>query len=142
MFNAIADEVFVANQKKGFYEDTEDLKAVVRDHAPHLLPVLHGLFIAQRIALLHSELSEALESNRKAKNFHDKWLDLDWNGMSDKNFKEAFEEHIKDTFEDEIADTQIRTLDLAGCEGLNLDFHVKQKLRYNSLRPHKHGKKY
>lgn len=142
MFNAMASEIFTSNHKKGFYEDGESIRSIIEKHQPDLLPAVDRLLFAQRIALLHSELSEALESDRKNKVFDRKWRDLDWNAMDDENFKEAFELHIKDTVEDEIADTQIRELDLAGNQDIDLDFHVKQKLRYNSLRPYKHGKTY
>ncbi len=46
------------------------------------------------------------------------------------------------TFEDEAADMMIRVMDLASYLGIDLDAHVKAKMRYNSLRPIKHGKKY
>jgi len=36
----------------------------------------------------------------------------------------------------------IRVMDLAAIKGVNLEMHIKAKMRYNALRPHKHGKKY
>ena len=66
------------------------------------------------LALIHSELSEALEAFRK---------------RDDANLIE------------ELADVQIRLLDLAG--GLTADFekHVLRKMAKNRTRGHKHGGK-
>ena len=33
-------------------------------------------------------------------------------------------------------------MDLAAFEGVDLEKHIKAKMRFNSLREHKHGKKY
>ncbi len=43
---------------------------------------------------------------------------------------------------DKYTDVMIRVMDLANYKGIDLEFHVKAKMRYNSLRPYKHGKKY
>lgn len=60
----------------------------------------------------------------------------------DDKFKRAFVSTVKDTFEDELADVMIRVMDLAAFKGIDLEAHIKAKMRYNSLREHKHGKKY
>jgi NTP pyrophosphatase (non-canonical NTP hydrolase) len=44
--------------------------------------------------------------------------------------------------EDELADIMIRVMALAAYKGINLESHIKAKMRYNSLREYKHGKKY
>jgi hypothetical protein len=44
--------------------------------------------------------------------------------------------------EDEVADAIIRLLDFCGARGIDIDWHIKNKLRYNATREHKHGKKY
>jgi NTP pyrophosphatase (non-canonical NTP hydrolase) len=53
-----------------------------------------------------------------------------------------FEILIKNTVEDEIADVLIRTLDLCGWLGIDIEKHVEWKMRYNESRKYKHGKKY
>lgn len=78
--------------------------------------------IGEKIALIHSELSEGLEGARK---------DL----MSNKI--EGFT-----NLEEEFADAVIRMMDL--CEKLNLDLigAILSKSEYNKKRPYKHGKNF
>ena len=87
-------------------------------------------------------IGEMLEAHRK-----DNWSSVisSYSYLFEKGddaFNSLFESLIKDTFEDELADTVIRCLDLAGYLDIDIEAHVKAKLRYNSLRPYKHGKKY
>lgn len=92
------------------------------------------LNIGEKLMLITSELSEALEADRK---------DNHYTGRTDMDFAPAvFEQYIKDTFQDELADAAIRLFDLAGRLGIDLEWHIKQKMTYNASRPHKHGKKY
>lgn len=70
--------------------------------------------VARCLALIHSEVSEALEALR-----HD---DLD-------------------NFGEELADTVIRVFDLCGGLGIDLEWAVLSKMEANRLRSHKHGGK-
>lgn len=143
--NNLAANIHAANVEKGFYEDFFNLQDAVNPYSNKELTIcLNQTFDAQRIALIHSEASEALEANRKGKLcilLEEELNSLVMQGDSG-SFKEDFEKIVKDTEEDEIADTFIRLMDYVGFKGINLDLHVKAKLRYNSLRPKKHGKSF
>lgn len=88
--------------------------------------------------LIVSELGEAMEAHRKGH----KAAHLDYESDITREYKEAFEEHIKDSFEDEIADAIIRLLDMCGGLGIDIGWHIKEKLRYNKTREMFHGKRY
>tara|TARA_R110002126_G_scaffold94290_3_gene222684 strand:+ start:1011 stop:1379 length:369 start_codon:yes stop_codon:yes gene_type:complete len=115
-----AKEIHQANVDKGFYEKPVEV-------GTHLM-------------LITSELAEALEADR-----HRISADVDTfqeelaTGIP---FKETFKTNIKDSYEDEIADAMIRLLDHCGYRGIDIDFHIKEKLKYNKTREVRHGKKY
>jgi NTP pyrophosphatase (non-canonical NTP hydrolase) len=123
MINQLALEIHENSKSKGFYDETVN--------------------IPEKIALIHSEASEALEADRE-----DKYSKLKTAGLenmlkeSDEVFSAIFRVGVKDTFQDELADIVIRVFDLAACKGIDIENHILAKMRYNSLRPHKHGKKY
>lgn len=100
---------------------------------------------AEKLMLIVSEISEALEADRKSYyadlgNSDLQVIEADM--LNDEDYKALFERKVKNTFEDELADALIRILDLAHKKGINLEWHIRAKMRYNSLRPYKHGKKY
>lgn len=68
------------------------------------------------IALMHSELSEALEALRN--------------------------HGSKDNVAEELADCCIRIFDYCGAREIDLEKKLQQKIEYNKGRPYRHGKKF
>jgi len=77
----------------------------------------------EKIALMHSELSEALEALREG---NPKDLKLP-----------KF-----DNLDIELADTIIRILDYCGHKGINIGEAVFAKIEYNETRQYKHAKEF
>ncbi|OGR25928.1 MAG: hypothetical protein A2139_14190 [Desulfobacca sp. RBG_16_60_12] len=74
------------------------------------------------IALIHSELSEALEAMRQ--------------GNPPAEHIEGFS-----AVEEELADTVIRVMDLAGYQGYRVGEAIIAKMEFNRTRPERHGGK-
>jgi NTP pyrophosphatase (non-canonical NTP hydrolase) len=72
------------------------------------------LLVSQKLCLIHSEISEAMEGHRKNK----------------------MDDHLphRKSIEVELADAVIRIADLAGALGLDLGGAIAEKMRYNSVR--------
>lgn len=71
------------------------------------------------LALIISELSEALEADRKGK-VADRLALIVCKSSVCEFCALFFETYIKDTFQDEIADTCIRIFDFCGLKGINV----------------------
>lgn len=80
------------------------------------------------LMLVITELSEAVEADRKGKYFKGiSTFEREFNRYSalvdeNKRFECAFEKYVKDTVPDEMADAVIRLLDLTGLRGISLEF--------------------
>ena len=132
--NDLSKSIFKGNEAKGFWDKR--------------------INIGEKLMLVTSELSEALEADRKKsmdKTILENFVN-EYNNTSDgyvktqeeidDNFIASFKNNIKDSFQDEIADAIIRLLDLSGGLGIDIGTHIELKLKYNATRAHMHGKKY
>ena len=105
VFNEIAGAIHHWAQGKGFWPPSE-----------------HGRNFGEQIALMHSELSEALEGHRT----------------------KAMDKHLP-VYQSpavELADTIIRILDTCAALGWPIGEILMAKMAFNCGRPYKHGKEY
>lgn len=134
-FNALASEAHETAVSKGWWDsnDAGNLRDMVSDQTNELRPEERDFLASvarkleqkndgEMIALMHSELSEALEALRHG------------NPPSD---------HIPEFsgVEEEIADTIIRCCDLACARGWRVAEALVAKMEMNKSRAHKHGGK-
>ena len=142
--NELRDIVYENALDKGFNDDAY----YANDYTSNDKELQNGIkhaFFAQKIALVHTELSEATEADRKNRRADLAGLESDIIFNSDhmpEAFIESFETLVKDTLEDELADALIRILDIAGAYQIDIKSHVEYKIKYNNTRIHKHGKLY
>jgi NTP pyrophosphatase (non-canonical NTP hydrolase) len=111
-FNRVQKQVAKTNMEKGFREP--DLRATTEEQ--------HHARIGLKIALITSELSEALEAVRK-------------DTVQDSHIPEFH------GLEAELADAVIRIMNLADDTGARLAEAIIAKAAYNAGRPYKHGDK-
>ena len=120
--NELSKQIYEGNKLRGFDVSKEN--------------------IGQTLMLIVSELSEALEADRKGRYARVKELEGYSQQENLDQRKVGFELYIKDSFEDEIADSFIRLFDLVGGLNIDIEKHIEMKLKYNSTREYKHGKRY
>lgn len=103
-FEATAKRCWKNAEDKGFHEDQRSF--------------------AEEIALMHSELSEALEYSRKV------------------NVEDQKSDHIPQYsgMEEELADVIIRIMDTSKTRGFRIGGAIIAKMKFNSTRERKHGK--
>ncbi len=122
--NELRDKIYKNAKDKGFWDQERN--------------------IGEALMLVVTELAEGLETHRAAGKIKpvDNMIKKAMDEMHDEEFKEHFALMVKDNFQDEMADTIIRILDLCGGLDIDIDWHIKAKMRYNATRARLHGKKY
>lgn len=118
-----AQAAMARSRANGFGPDDEMPSGVIKlqDEVRRLR---RELSFARALLLIHSEVSEIVEADRK---------DPDAASSKIDGFK---------AIEEELADVQIRVLDFAAARGLRLGPAVEAKHEFNGTRPRKHGKRY
>lgn len=109
----LQDSCHFAAVNAGWWTDFvtgDDLRAVIRDPNSRLGKAL----IAEKLCLIHSEVSEAMEGSRKSL-------------MDDKLPHRTM-------LEVELADAAIRIADLAGALGFDLGAAIAEKMAFNQIR--------
>jgi NTP pyrophosphatase (non-canonical NTP hydrolase) len=136
------------NSSKSTLNDLRDAAYTnSKEHGFHDEPKSMGDYIA----LIHSELSEALEDFRNGNPPTKVWYEIKGHGLFFSNTQYEEQSSGDLTIGDgprkpcgipsEMADVIIRVLDFCGAHGIDIDKAVTEKMAYNKTRPHKHGKK-
>jgi len=120
-FNDLSKAIYINAIRHGFYIE-ENNRYFVRGNDGEFVSVdMSNTFIAKRISLIHSELSEALEAIRK-------------------NGPDIMDKHCPKytNMEIELADVVIRCMDMSRYYGFRLSEAIVSKHNFNVGRPYKH----
>lgn len=134
---------------KGLNEEAREAARIATEHG------FGDATVGEEIALMHSELSEALEDVRNGASPIETWneikvraIGIDGKLLFDKDGKPIF---VRVTNHDglgkpcgipsEIADVMIRALHFCGKHGIDIEKAYAEKMAYNEGREFMHGKK-
>ena len=120
---ALQADIHATALDKGWWDDRNNLISLAKSHHPSTAKYAKSAVVGSALALIHSEVSEALEADRNGDKPDDKIPE--YTGM-----------------EAELADVMIRIYDLAEAFGLRVNEAMIEKIQMNKSRSHKHGKSY
>jgi len=130
--NKLAQEIHLGNKQRGFHDKPKEFGTI--------------------IALITSELSEALEADRKGhygklEYFEARLKEVkeSFAGTNEEFkpvYKKLYEEYLKDCVGAEFAGTFIRLMDAVGLYQMDIESYINYELMYNATREQKHGKQY
>jgi hypothetical protein len=112
--------------KKGFWDD-EELNVSYPDGLHIFQKTVSIDQTAQKLGMIHCEISEAFEESRKTDDYTKVYYSKG---------------HKPEGFGIELADALMRILDLAERRGVDMEKCICLKIKYNKTRPYKHGKRY
>lgn len=121
----LALEAYETSKDHGWWDTENEL---LDSLSPELAKKLIPYIVSTKMALMHCELSEAVEEIRKHPNSYDMIYYRESDGKPE-------------GFTVELVDTIIRILSLAGRFNLPMDRAMKEKLEFNKKRPYRHGNK-
>lgn len=115
--NLLVEQCHGASKNAGWWRTPvgQDLIQLIREPGGAGQRLLAGALVAQKLCLVHSEISEAMEGHRK--------------GLMDDKLPHRL------MIEVELADAMIRIADLAGALGLDLGGAIAEKMAFNAMRP-------
>lgn len=110
--NFLQDLCHMASYNAGWWHDKQgcDMRQEVRNRTRFGLALA-----AEKLCLIHSEVSEAMEGLRK---------NLPDDKLPHRSMTEV-----------ELADAAIRIFDLAGAMGFDIGTAIQEKMQYNTVRP-------
>jgi NTP pyrophosphatase (non-canonical NTP hydrolase) len=95
--------------------DKGDLRRLINEPQSDTEKMFGAALVSQKLCLIHSEISEAMEGHRK--------------GLQDDKLPH------RSMIEVELADAVIRIADLAGAMNLDLGGAIAEKMAFNAVRP-------
>lgn len=123
----LSKEAFHNSFIHGFYGDEKNKNDVQA-----------SINVGEKIALMHTELSEAFEEFRNGRTPTEVYC----NAPGFTQTEDALNAGMKpEGIPIELADCLIRIFDFCGAFGIDIDTAVEMKMKYNASRPYRHGGK-
>lgn len=154
-------KIGTANRLKGFHEEGTRLRALpqllsgahgavggilasIVDKVASLFPAFERNYWMARLALITTEVAEAIEELRKGRRVDETWYSggAPGHGLLETDAIDYLDQPRKpEGVPSEVADVTIRSFDFADEAKFDLAEIIDRKLYYNATRPFMHGRK-